>query len=640
MASVLAALDRYPLVALAERHLLQEIHDFRCALLLNPALPDKLTDIVVEFGNALYQDIAERFILGDQPVAPDELARLWRFTIGGDILWDAPIYEGFFRAVRAVNWKRPPDRRIRILVGDPSFDHRKVRGVVDKAYVLSAQRQRDGHYAAVVEHEVLRKGRRALLIAGSNHLLRGLRSGDDPKSANAATLLSQRYPGALYVIDPLILPPGVQQDPLLRQAQTAVAGWPRTAVAPLADTWLGETTQSVEPWINSAAYLAGTPGAVRYGAQADAVLPPSHGTPAADWRVFRQTYTTIAAHLPRDERIRASVAQAAITGMTASLHDDHTRYAPPLSDTGGNPPGAAGQGDFDLALRLSADPALPDRATPPVFIIGIDPGSPADRAGLQLGDVITAVNGLPPAAAGVVDQAVPAQLEGPAPTRLMVRRPESGRVMTVSVTPAPYPAPQPVWARILPGHLAYVRLTSFVDNAANFVIAAVDGLGLGRRLRGVVLDLRGNEGGSAAEPPRLLGAFTHHEIVAYYENGRGRQTAIWTDDTMPLLGVPLVALIDRGCASACDVTAAAIHDLRLGRLVGERTAGDVAGPAEPWFLGDGGVLQIPVAFMRGAKGEIEDGIGVPPDEEVAASPAALSAGRDIVLDRALADLGG
>jgi carboxyl-terminal processing protease len=374
--------------------------------------------------------------------------------------------------------------------------------------------------------------------------------------------------------------------------------------------------------------------------QSAAVLPPLHGTPAADWRAFRQTYAIIAAGLPRDGRIRAGVAQAAINGMTASLHDDHTRYAPPLPDTGGNPPGAAGQGDFGLGLRLSADSALPDRTIPPMFIIGIDPGSPADRAGLRLGDVITAINGLPPVVAGVADQAVLAQLDGPATARLMARRPANGRVMTVSVTPAPYPVPQPVLARILPGHLAYVRLTSFVDNTANFVVAAVDGLGLGRHLHGVVLDLRGNEGGSAAEPPRLLGAFAHHKIVAYYEDGRGHRTAIWTDDAMPVLGVPLVVLIDRGCASACDVTAAAVRDLHLGRLVGERTAGDVAGPAEPWFLGDGGVLQIPVAFMRGAKGEIVDGIGVPPDEEVAASPAALSAGRDLVLDRALADLGG
>jgi carboxyl-terminal processing protease len=150
-----------------------------------------------------------------------------------------------------------------------------------------------------------------------------------------------------------------------------------------------------------------------------------------------------------------------------------------------------------------------------------------------------------------------------------------------------------------------------------------------------VLDLRGNGGGSAEEPARLLGAFVHGGVFAYDDDGHGRRWAQRTDSTMPLLHVPLVVLIDRGCASACDVTAAAIHDLRLGRLVGERTAGDASGPADPWFLDDGSALQIPVAFMRGAAGEIVDGIGVPPDDAAPVTAAALSAGRDPGIDRAL-----
>jgi carboxyl-terminal processing protease len=210
--------------------------------------------------------------------------------------------------------------------------------------------------------------------------------------------------------------------------------------------------------------------------------------------------------------------------------------------------------------------------------------------------------------------------------------------MMVTLTAAPYPTPQPVTARVLPGNVAYVRLASFVDNSANFVVAALDGLRLGKHPHGLVLDLRGNGGGSAAEPAHLLSAFVHHRIFAYMENGQGHLTPQWTGTDMPLVRTHLVVLIDRGCASACDVTAAAIHDLHLGCLVGERTAGDAAGPAEPWFLDDGGVIQIPVAFMRGADGEIVDGIGVPPDDPAPVTAAALSAGRDPGIEQALQDL--
>jgi hypothetical protein len=269
---ILSAMDRFPLVGIGERHLLQEVHDLLTTLLINSALPSKITDIVVEFGNSLHQDIADRFILSDAPISTTDLAQIWRFTIGGDILWDAPVYERFFRTVRAINWGRPRKDRIRVLLGDPPYDHRRVRGLADKNYVVSMIAQRDAFYAGVVEKEVLSKGRRALLIAGSNHLLRGLHGNEGAQGLNAATRLMQAHPNALYVIDTLVFPPGPAQDPLIKRAQAAVKGWPRPAVASLAGTWLGATTQSVAPWINSAAYLAATPSAVRYGAQADAIL--------------------------------------------------------------------------------------------------------------------------------------------------------------------------------------------------------------------------------------------------------------------------------------------------------------------------------------------------------------------------------
>jgi hypothetical protein len=159
-----------------------------------------------------------------------------------------------------------------VLLGDAPFDHRRVRSLADKAYVLSLNAQRDAQYAAVVEREVLRKGRRALLIAGSGHLLRGLRGDDGEPGVNAASRLVQRHPGALYVIDLLVLPPGVPRDPLAQRTQAAVAGWPRPAVATLAGTWLGATTQATSSWVNSMAYRASTPAARRYDAQADAIL--------------------------------------------------------------------------------------------------------------------------------------------------------------------------------------------------------------------------------------------------------------------------------------------------------------------------------------------------------------------------------
>jgi hypothetical protein len=268
ISAIFDAIKRFPLVGVAELHFLQEWHDFMTRLLLHPALPSTLTDVVVEFGNALYQPIADRFVLGDQPVSRPHLEQIWRYQG-----WDAPVYEQFFRTVRAVNWMRPAERRIRVLLGAPPMDVPNVHSASDQAFRRWWTTPVDDYYVGLVEREVLGKGRRALLIAGGGHVLRGLQRNDSPRHVNAATLLVRRHPGKLFVVDTIALPPGKQKDAAGRRLQATLAGWPRPALASLAGTWLGATTQRLDGgWINNIADRALSPAAARYDAQADAIL--------------------------------------------------------------------------------------------------------------------------------------------------------------------------------------------------------------------------------------------------------------------------------------------------------------------------------------------------------------------------------
>jgi hypothetical protein len=96
--AVLAAFGISRLVGLAEEHQLQEHHDLLQTLISDPRLPGVVDDIVVEFGNALYQDTIDTFVLDGQPVADADLRLVWRNTTGSPLqTWDAPEYEQFFR---------------------------------------------------------------------------------------------------------------------------------------------------------------------------------------------------------------------------------------------------------------------------------------------------------------------------------------------------------------------------------------------------------------------------------------------------------------------------------------------------------------------------------------------------------------
>ncbi len=265
--AVLDVLGAYPLVGLADRHGLQQEHDFIVTLLRSAELPDLIDDIVVEFGNPRLQAVADSFVVTGDDVSDDDLRQIWRQT--GGTLWDAPVYERFFRTVREVNQALPLEQRIRVVLGDAPIDLGRVQSVADADYVRTMENGMDAAFADIVEREVLARGRRALLIAGGGHLRRGLHADihprtDDPgQPGDAGTLLEQRHPGALYVIDTLIV--GYLDD-LEGRVAANVSDWAAPALAPLDGTWLGEQTGP------SISYRAMSPADARYGSQADAVL--------------------------------------------------------------------------------------------------------------------------------------------------------------------------------------------------------------------------------------------------------------------------------------------------------------------------------------------------------------------------------
>jgi hypothetical protein len=306
-AMILEATTRFPIVAIGEAHQLQEEHDFFQALLQRPDLPTRITDLVVEFGNARYQDVADRFVAGE-PVANADLSPIWRDTIGGFRgVWDPPVYEQFFRTVRAVNWQRPPAQRLRVLLADPPIDFAAIQRPED---ALAYGQQRDAHMAGVLQQEVLDQGRRALFIAGNGHLLRGQHADMDPTQLNAITQLDQQSPGVTFVIDLLLVPPGAPD-----QLATLTGAWARPAAALLAGTWLGETQRPGR---------AVTAAAARYAEQADAVLYLGGGDTLTASRAEPAIYLAGAYH---DELERRNRLQEAYTGQPSDLVGDALQRA-------------------------------------------------------------------------------------------------------------------------------------------------------------------------------------------------------------------------------------------------------------------------------------------------------------------------
>ena len=116
--AIIEALATHQVVALGDWHHNVQLHEVRLKLLRDPRLPDVVNDIVVEFGAPRHQGIIDRYVNGGD-VAHDDLRRVWTETSQGGV-WDGPVYEEFYDAVREVNANLPADRRIRLVLGDPT----------------------------------------------------------------------------------------------------------------------------------------------------------------------------------------------------------------------------------------------------------------------------------------------------------------------------------------------------------------------------------------------------------------------------------------------------------------------------------------------------------------------------------------
>jgi hypothetical protein len=164
---LLKVFDTHRIVMLGEIHECRQEWDLLRRLIADPGFDARVNDIVMEFGNARYQDVVDRYTAGEN-IPAAQIQRAWRDVVGalGPV---SPVYGEFYAQVRAVNQKLPKNRRLRILLGDPPIDWERVQSREDVAPFLPF---RDEFYAQVVRQEVIAKKRKGLLIMGAGHFRR------------------------------------------------------------------------------------------------------------------------------------------------------------------------------------------------------------------------------------------------------------------------------------------------------------------------------------------------------------------------------------------------------------------------------------------------------------------------------------
>ncbi len=201
-------------------------------------------------------------------------------------------------------------------------------------------------------------------------------------------------------------------------------------------------------------------------------------------------------------------------------------------------------------------------------------GSPADRAGMKIGDKIVAIDGVD--AKGMTTEEVSRRLKGEAGTKLTVEVEHlDGSRSKFEITRERISIPGVPYAGFVAEGIGYVRHSDFTEGCYDEVRSAIERLNAEQPLRGLVLDYRSNGGGILQEAVKILGLFVPKGTEVVSTKGRtAASERHFVTETNPLFPtLPLVVLINGNSASASEIVAGALQDLDRAVLIGQRSFG-------------------------------------------------------------------
>jgi carboxyl-terminal processing protease len=249
-----------------------------------------------------------------------------------------------------------------------------------------------------------------------------------------------------------------------------------------------------------------------------------------------------------------------------------------------------------------------------VVIVSPMDGSPAQKAGLQPGDIILAVDG--ENVTGMPIDQVVGRILGPAGTSvtLTILTPDTQQTRDVTMMRAKITLENVVWRQVPGTQIAHVRIVAFSQGVADDLRQALGEIQQ-EGLAGIVLDLRSNPGGLLGESVDTASQFLQSGNVLLEKDAQGKVTPVAVVKGGLAPDIPLVVLIDAGTASAAEIVAGALQDANRAQLVGETTFG-TGTVLNEFSLSDGSALLLATEEWLTPNGRTIWHQGITPDVQV------------------------
>jgi len=304
-----------------------------------------------------------------------------------------------------------------------------------------------------------------------------------------------------------------------------------------------------------------------------------------------------------DETEPREVIYGAIRGMLKSL-DPHSSFLDPESYREMQVETSGSFGGLGIEITVRDDQ---------LTVVAPIEGTPAYKAGVQPGDKIVKIEGLPTKDMTLVDAVK--KMRGPKGTKvaITIQRDGTKEPIELSIVREIIQVQSVKMQEIEPG-LGYIRLRQFQERTAKDLVAGIEKLEKTGRFAGLIVDLRNNPGGLLSSAVEVSEEFLGDGKLVVYTEGRVRNQNMRfvAHAKHPVTDVPLVVLVNQGSASASEIVAGAIQDHGRGVVLGTQTFGK--GSVQTIIpLADGSGLRLTTAKYFTPKGRSIHGKGITPD---------------------------
>ncbi|MFK7849393.1 MAG: S41 family peptidase [Akkermansiaceae bacterium] len=312
-------------------------------------------------------------------------------------------------------------------------------------------------------------------------------------------------------------------------------------------------------------------------------------------------------HPDMDKLAYDRLVNHALDGMLTSL-DRHSSFIHPEMQQLFSSDGSINNQIPSLGLSIA-------KSDNGFLISAIENDGPAAKAGITPNSRLLKINGAP------TDNLAPLSLleilRRPAGevTKLLIRNPERPGELEFSLTHRFVEQGSLNQANLLEKHptIGYVRLVQFGQNCAREVEAALDELE-DKGMTHLIIDLRGNGGGDLHETVKILGLLLPpgQSVVSVRERGKPEEFLKTPDRQRRRREYPVAVLIDQNSASASELTAGALHDLKRAAVIGEKSYGK--GSVQNIIpMGNGTALRLTIATYHTPSGNTPHKIGIEPE---------------------------